>query len=259
MNGARILTLGLSLAIFAGPLHAKCASPMAFVSPSPAVRLPPDPTLYLFVPRWFEVSGLVAADDRDQPLPMDVEPADGTPSYRVFRLKVHTGASSSFVITSANDDLLPHEYSVAPGWTAASSKGLRLLEVEHERHRWTCSYQRTANLKVEDRGPAAYRVEWSDSREEYLDGARRSAVFPPAMDRFFLGWSGQEPGVDVIQLGHVDCLGLTLEFSDAPRYVGVVALYPDGTETISPEEPRRLRISAPRWLESRRGQGSDGP
>ena len=42
-----------------------------------------------------------------------------------------------------------------------------------------------------------------------------------------------------------------MELSDTARYVGIVALYPDGTETLSVGEPTAVRICVPAWRRSR--------
>lgn len=240
------------LVVLASPSisFAKCAYPGAFVVPE-ADELPPDPTLHLFFHGSARVTPEVAIHDQaGRQVPFEVVALEGAMELQALRITVRTGDASS--ITVALDASWPPEgrnksYRIVDAESLAPRERLRLDEVADSSYEWSCSYEEARILKIASLAPV-HRVEWSRSEADFREGRRAALLFPLNLRKQAFRWSGDERVRETaaIPLGYVNCFGPTLDWDDGPIWVGVVGVYPDGSETpmslpVRVEPPRKWR------------------
>ena len=189
-------------------------------------------------------TGLAVLDGAGRPLKFTSTSIDGAPALVVRQLRVE--ATAGEVVVELRDARSPEtqplraRYTLGPATPRASGRPVEILGVEAEASAWTCSYQSTRNLTPSVVAPA-YRVEWAASEADFRAGKRATLVLPSRMERFF-HWGDQpfvSPAAGQLELGHVNCTGKTFDWN-GPIWVGVAALFEDGTEDPPAATPVRL-------------------
>lgn len=224
------LTSLLALLATASPAAAECAAATAFAAPSDATALPPNPTLWIFAPRWEDDSVEASAPMRRGELE-----SFGDVGVRAVRFEISAGTLDVRVGDRE------YHYRIDPAWSRGEA-GPTLGPPRDIASAWTCSYTDVVELRVESTA-AAFEVSWQGGR----------TVVPAHAERF---WGEGYPRDAAIQLGHVSCLGRTTDLRGRPRadVLHVTALYPDGSRAnanvdrppVSQLELPRTERSAPR-------------
>ncbi|MCC7381732.1 MAG: hypothetical protein IT384_07860 [Deltaproteobacteria bacterium] len=230
------------LVLSAASSFAKCRAPSPILTPAPGSELPPDPVLWFFARPQVKAPPLRARDANGHAIAIEITDLkeESAPAFRVMRLRLRTGAQAEGKIVVEyvepwSDEWKRAEYTIV-NRPASPAAGVEILRQSERQYAWTCSYQSTVDLSVSIVAPS-YRVEWSSTLEDYRAGLRRAVVLPGDLSRLF-GGSSEDPST--ISLGHVDCTGTTLEWKDPAIFVGVSALFSDGTATPMPASPTRL-------------------
>ncbi|MFN7131758.1 MAG: hypothetical protein ACK4N5_06730 [Myxococcales bacterium] len=220
---------------------AKCASRSSWLAPGSGTALPKKPSLYLFVPKGGEYPlpasqlPLTLSDAKTRKLVVHrVTALDGQPSFDAYRIDIlDSGAFTLHVRLSFGEwDELQATYEVGRAEAKRDPGAVRILSTSESAYRWTCSWHATRNLHVSTSAPA-FRVEFASSAEAYASGPRGKVTVDASR--------GNE-----LQLGHVNCGGFTFPWGDEPLYLGVVALFSDGSESPLPREPTRVEPAPPR-------------
>ncbi len=211
-------------------VSAKCAAPGAFLVPGSG-EVPQNPALHLFVPSWMEQAPVLTARSGDHVLASKMTIVGSSPAFRVYRIEIETGDSSSIDVSFERWSNEVHgTYHVDARYAGAPRSAVQIEEITEKSYQWTCSYEETRRLGVDTRAPL-YRVEFAASEEEFRSGVRRSLHLPHRTSEVAFRWEDSEvPESPLLVLGHVDCLGSTLEWK-GPIWAAIVAMYPDGTET----------------------------
>jgi hypothetical protein len=166
-----------------------------------------------------------------------------------------------------------YSYRVVGHWKRAARTPVRMLGVENDCLEWPCSSQFSRNLTV-DRYAYAYRIEWAATVVGYRAGRRQSFVVPYDVGELWRCAPPWRPvGRPMLKLGYLNCMDTTGPWGPPPRvlspalprriakalrrvpvpplrpgfvpfsqavFVGVAALYPDGTEDPPAAEPTRV-------------------
>ncbi len=244
------IVLAVALTLLA-PLAAaaKCAAPSPFVSPEAGTSIPPGATLFVFLPSWRGEGAVDVRTPEGKPVVHTRTALSKSPAFAVERLVLGAGVRGEVVVTLADrQGAEPRRlagYRVGEPASCAAEKPVTIRKVEDESHAWTCSYQQTVNLTPSVVAPA-YRVRYARSEADLRAGKVESVVVPYRMERFF-HWKDERweaPAAGQVELGHVNCTGKTIEWTDGPLWVSVSALYVDGTEDPA-GEPVRLEPPGP--------------
>jgi hypothetical protein len=229
------------------PARARCAGPGVVTSPAAGAVLPPDPTIYLFVPRRAAEQGLarrirVSADGVR--VPARVEELSRGDAFHTLRVVVDSGKHKRLAVSAGVGWLA--RFTIDRAWRAPASRSVEVTMVERREDRWTCSFTDAWFLQFASRADA-YRVEWAASADAWTRGAPSAAVFPPTEVDFWRHRAHERdasPGS--IGLGHLNCFGYTIPAAalKGPLYVKVTALFADGSEGPVWREPLRIGGSA---------------
>ncbi|MCB9654888.1 MAG: hypothetical protein H6729_12235 [Deltaproteobacteria bacterium] len=210
------IVLGVSLSTLLGATNnafARCAPAELVVTPSAKTVLPPNPTLYVFAPQK-EPPQVRVKDGRGKKLRTTITPLPSPPAYTAFAVRIESSAPSELRVEMHErkrpGTIVRRRYQVRPIDTAQPvssdiARPSHVMSKDETSDRWTCSYNETANLTVDDWAPA-YEVRWRDAQVEH------SVVVPPRADAFF----ERDPASSStakLELGHVSCLGQTFEFT----------------------------------------------
>ncbi|MBK8010441.1 MAG: hypothetical protein IPK13_03780 [Deltaproteobacteria bacterium] len=222
------IALGTSFCtLLAVPGHAfaRCAPAELLLTPSSKTVLPPNPTLYVFAPRK-EPPRIRVKDARGRKLRTTITALPSPPAYTAFAVRIESSAPSELRVEMHErkrpGTIVRRRYQVrAIGTQPVSTDTARpsqIVRKDETSDRWTCSYNETANLTVDDWAPA-YEVRWRDEQVEH------SVVIPPRVDAFFE--RDPAPSTARLELGHVSCLGQTFEFTNTLE-LRIVRLSTDG-------------------------------
>jgi len=235
----------------AGPglARADCASPAIATSPLVGAGVPPDPTIYVFLPAPFasgSVAEVIHATADGQPVPARVDEVSRSEAYTVARVAVETGKAHRRLTIHYGPAWEGREISFAIDrrWRAPARRPVELAGLERRRDQWSCSFTDAWFLQIAT--PAdAYRVEWAASPTAWDRGVQASAVFPRSdMDFWHRPDQGAEPaaGPGSVGLGHLSCFDYTIPEAalGGPLHVKVTGLYADGSESPAWAAPRRL-------------------
>ena len=228
-----------------GRVHADCASPDVAASPRPGSTVPPDPTVYLFLPSLAGGKPLaeriqVTADG--QPVSARVDQVSTNEAFTSARVRIDTAGESQLTITyDSGWERGELGYTIDSGWRRPPRRAVELTGIEHRQDAWTCSYTDAWFLEV-DGDADAYRVEWAASARAWKLGAQSTLVVPQS-DMDFWHRPDTAPARrshGSIGLGHLNCFAHTIpaEAVDGPLHVKVSALYADGSESAEWSEPR---------------------
>jgi hypothetical protein len=224
---------------------------MAVIVPPDGSPLPPKPTLYVFVPgRWGrrppETPPLTIVDGAGATVSFRVTRAGEVPAFSAYRVDVEARAGSRITVKlkykAYGEVTLIRSYSVTAAWERPARGATAVTKVEREKRDWTCSFQSSRNLTPSRFAPA-YRIEWALTPADWRGGVRGQVVLPYSKGEFWRRDQSQVPQVALLELGHLDCIGFTFEWKGKPIYVGLAALYPDGSEDPPVVEP--VRVSPP--------------
>ncbi|MBT3220874.1 MAG: hypothetical protein HN348_17460 [Proteobacteria bacterium] len=227
----------------ASSARADCAGAVAFHVPAPGSALPPNPTIYAFVPYDYPTPDVVVKSG-DQKIAATVEQVSTNDSFKSYRIKItKADAGTIEVLTSLTEAVslsvwAKADYSIVPTWKKATeAKEVQTTMLGQESYGWECSHHLTWNL--EPSVPAmAYEAVWASSHEDFAAGKHISAVFPMNLDGFFN--PKLENMVPAIKIGHPNCLFNNFEWSSPIAYMGLVALHPDGSKTPAAKTPAEV-------------------
>lgn len=250
VRGLAVLAL-CCVVLMPRPAEAKCAYPEPFFVGSADGTVPGNPVLYLFASRSYALTPLkwkpvVHATDRlGLPVAVEIRAVSTTPAFDTYELRASIAAPNRLTVTlgelprwMAHRKAPTATFQVVKRWQKPSLEPVTVVKTRTEASRWTCSYQRSKNLTPSALAPA-YRLEWAESARAFREGQRKSVVLPYNMSLFFQG-NRAAPTDALLQLGHVSCQGHTLEFKGRPIWIGLRALYADGSESKAGAKPRRL-------------------
>lgn len=239
--------------VWPATVHAMCAFPVSFFSPGNGSRLPPQASVYLFVPNAgvMPADPTVVASARGAALPVTVERLSVTPSFATYRINFTATSGTRVRLETKQETGLAAaaRYEIDAGWRKPRSAAVDVVEVETEDYRWTCSFTLARKLTL-SAPAAAYRLEWTDTLADYEAGRRSHAIFPRHPQLFFT-WDGSPPAPPggQLKLGHVSCFGFTFEWPTSEVWMGVAALDEDGGErplgkTVRVPRPTRTLLNS---------------
>jgi hypothetical protein len=248
-----LLVASVALAVAApSAVRASCMSPQPFLAPGDGATLPADPMIFLFVPEGLygdaRVTMAIDVARAGSAVAHQVEQVSRNPAFTTYRISLATRAPGDlqvavdFQLGSAPLRSYAARYRVAEEVPAAKPREPGLARPEYESSSWTCSYQSTWNLKPSVDAPA-YRVEWAATAEAYAVGQRSFVVLPGHVGRFWR--EDHRPlGPPQLELGHLNCMDMTLAWPGDRVWVGVWALSADGGEVPLTDEP--IPLAKPR-------------
>jgi hypothetical protein len=231
----------------AAPLDAaaKCAYPSPFIGPVSGSALPPSPTLWVFgrssidrVEVWvggteLSIATSVAWSTEDMTV-LEVGVDYSGPESIEVRVFDDSRGGEGWPTTTAT-------YTIDPNWAppASASAPVTIRAAEQETFQWSCSHKNSVTLNLDTDAPS-YRFEWAPTRAMWDAGERTVYTLPQSIMRYFEWATEREVPPPSLELGHVSCFGHTIPPDNANKferlvYGGVVAQYPDGTETPLPE------------------------
>jgi hypothetical protein len=237
-------------------VRADCASPFTALSPAPDSVVPPNPTLYMFVPHWREKEHeAVTAHAGSAELPVTMRRLDANDTFVAYAITVETGDARAFdlrLATGPGASEAPEapeaRYHIDPSWVAPAERRARPVAAVHIKDHWTCSFNDLWELSIDGAAPAL-RVEWATSKAAFARGAATVATFPDQPKAFWRGHGravakylsagkpDQKNSSPVVALGHGSCFGYTIPtrvvqdrgFADGKLFVRVTPLYADGS------------------------------
>jgi hypothetical protein len=248
-----VVTATASTVCSVGLAHADCASPDVATSPPPGATVPPDPTIYLFLPalgRDKPLTERIRATADGQPIDVRVDQVSTNQAFTTARVRIDTAGESQLTITyDSGWERGEVSYTIDSGWRRPPRRAVELTRVERRQDEWTCSFTDAWFLEVA--GPAdAYRVEWAASPAAWKLGAQSTLIFPRSEMDFWHRSDDSAPPQRAhgsIGLGHLNCFAHTIpaEAIDGPLHVKVWALFSDGSESAAWSEPRLIADRAP--------------
>ena len=208
--------------------------------PRPGTPLPPNPTLFFFVPPDAEavsddfVANLHAVTDDGRHLKISVEQLRGGGELLVWRLDIVAPVGANFHLEP--NPLEEPDWPVRANPTTDGAfepkRGKDLFD------KWMCSYE---SLRVLDANLAApaFRIEFAET-EVALEQGKGESVVEGAEDgfsRWLRHFQGKRrPAMALaVRLGHHNCWGSNMEWKSPQLAVRVSALLSDGTERASPK------------------------
>lgn len=238
-----VLALAFPLVVLTAlPAAAKCMLPGPALTPG-AGTVPAKPVLRLLMPARGAPDGLprVIARLAGKQVPVTVTADTAAGDLRAYRVVVTAATAGELEISLQNDHgdtTRTWTLAVDPRWRPPASSSAAIA-VSRQASRWTCSYQHTRNLRFHG-AAAAYRVVLADSAADLTSDRTTSVVVPADTAAFFHAAAPDLPQRDIdLALGHVSCLGHTLEWTRA-KHVDIYALWPDGSEQSVTRAPLRL-------------------
>lgn len=238
----------MTLALVVGTLAATsaaamCMGPGVFLAPAAGTALPENPTLFLFVPSFRQVPEVTARTEEGE-RPVTVSALSTGPALTSYQIRIEVEAGSVLSVHMRDprrkSDVTVSRFAVVPS-LQSGTEPVTILVTEAEIFHWTCSFQKTQNIRLSEPAAPAYRVEWSRTVAAYGSGLQQSVVVPATMLAFFDPAEAAAYPQPVLELGHVNCFGNTLEWpGEDPLYVGITALQTDGTERQVTDVPMRL-------------------
>lgn len=236
--------LSLLVLLAARSAQAQCADPSTYVLPLEGSTVPPNPALYVFVPRekpsqddrisfaQRQLRDLWVSSPDGAPLPFVLERiADD--AIAVYRLTVQAAAGAQFTVLPLHTRPM----------TVARTPSASALKVElgpDQNYRWTCSYESVRAL-IPSLDAPAFRVRWAYDLAGVEQPSARTLILPGRDGFHYRTTKGREPPPLAIKLGHLSCAMHTLEWSRS-IWVRVTALNTDGSEVTSPQA---LRLTPP--------------
>lgn len=231
-----------AISLPSAPAAAKCMLPGPALSPA-AGTVPAKPVLRLLMP-GHRASGLprIVAHLGGKQVPVTVTADNAHGDLRAYRIVVTAGTAGPLVVSLLDDHgatARTWTLQVDPRWRPPTTAAAT-VDIGHENTRWTCSHQRTRNLRF--RGArVAYRVVLADTPADLGADRTTSVIVPADTTEFFRApIADSEPVHDIdLALGHVSCLGDTLEWSRG-QHARIYALWPDGSEQPVTRAPLHL-------------------
>lgn len=206
----------------------ECAFPRPFIALYPTTTVPPNPRLYLFVPQLARdsIPEVAIRDSERRPMKFGQQEAAGTGCYGVYVLSIETGGTEEFEIEVSCPPWqgLTQSFTVDTSWRLPKSQ-LGISNVSLSTDMWPCSFELSQKIRLDADAPV-YEVQWSTTAEQFQAGDRESLFVPANLGWFFESSASQ--GAE-LNLGHINCLGYTLEWSVDTLSIGIEAVYPDGT------------------------------
>lgn len=195
--------------------EASCGSPHTALSPPSGASLPPHPTIYLF-------------DTDHETNILDRLSISGELSDRIRFRATKLATHSNYTVHRIELGFLSvRERSIRVQWNGAPLATYviaddpvvdqaRVVDVTHETHYWTCSFNNTIEIAVEGNA-IAYQIDWDDDRTTIVADHR-------------LIWSDEANSTALLELGHPNCMSYTVEpeLLGTARSFELYALFADG-------------------------------
>ncbi len=218
-------------AFFSAPsLEAKCKGPSTFMAPAPGAAIPQNATLLVFVPNHREHPKVEVLDTRGEKLSVKVEQVSKTPAFKTLKIQLQAKNTKKIKVrlTDRYKRSTEASYIVRPQWRPSSTSGIEILGSEKKQFQWTCSGQKSQNLTLTSApGVTGFAVHWAESEALYRAGATKRFLVPTHMERFF----GGKSKASVIELGQINCVGMTFRWKQPMIYLGITAVHADGSES----------------------------
>lgn len=238
----RVLVFALVLLI-PEMAFAECMMPQRFLSPPAGHAVPSGGTVFLFQPTSSDrpdIPKAVLTDRaRRKRTSVVVERVSQTGAFVTYALKLPKTTASKVELVVQPRTQYEHElrvpYLIRSGVPSAMD-GVEIIKSEDELSQWTCSFQRSKNLTVDADGAIAFLLTWT------RDGTTETAVLPPSMKPFF---DGKPPAEQVLELGHVNCLGFSFDWEPGAIDLRVSALFSDNTKSVLPSKATRIAPPKP--------------
>lgn len=233
--------LVFSAALCWGATHAeaKCKGPSTFIAPAPGAAIPQNATLLVFVPNHRDHPKVEALDTRGGKLSIKVEEISKTPAFKTLKIQLQAKNTKKIKVrlTDQYQRSTEASYTVRPQWRPSNNSGIEVLGSQKEQFRWTCSSQKSQNLTLTSAPDVVgFAVHWAESEALYRAGATERFVVPTHMERFFRLKSKES----VIELGQINCIGMTFGWKQPMIYLGITAIHVDGSESPLASAPVAL-------------------
>ncbi len=220
--------------------EAKCKGPSTFIAPASGAAIPQKATLLVFVPRHREQPKVEVLNARGERLSVAIETLSKTPAFKTLALQLRAGSSKRVKVRLLGQygRITEASYKVRSPWTPPANSGIEVLGSEEEHFRWTCSSQKSQNLRLTSApGVVGFAVHWAESEALYRAGATQRFLVPTSMERFF----GSKPKESVVELGQINCTGSTFDWKQPMIYLGITAVYVDASESPLASAPVALK------------------
>lgn len=203
--------------------EAQCMAPGAALFPL-TDRVPPLPTLYRYEVAW-AAAAPIRVEGPGGPVPFTARDVSTSKDLRVTAIAVDARAGS-FTVHGGGYGA-PRTFTVdagvrfeerIPRWTDA--------DIAWVDEAWTCSHTRGLVIKLRAPGAVAFRASWPDGHRELV---------PPHDSEFMISAMGGklDPADARVFLGHPNCVTDLIDPAYIGRRdVGLVAIYPDGSEGV---------------------------
>lgn len=216
--------------------------PRSFLAPATGATLPEHPRLFLFVPSFYGEPTVTASTEKGESR-VGMKEIATSPGLTTYQIDVWVEAGNTLTVRVQDPkwetEISESEFTVVES-IPSSKAPITIRDIDTEISSWTCSFQKTHNLRLSHAAPA-FRVEWSKTQSDYTSGKRETVVVPSHMMSFFDRGRSVATVAPTVELGHVNCFGHTLQWAASdPLVVGITALFPDGTEQVVTTSPLRL-------------------
>jgi hypothetical protein len=218
------------LLLLLAPVSAKCRMPQPIVSSDGEV-VPADPVVWVFVPRR-EVGDFVlqAQDAQGRAVPSRVERVPGGRDLQVWKVALDTSGDGRVSLkaswTHYGSETLEASVTVRESWSAPALSAPSVQDAGVTRLSWTCSHQETRDLAVVAPAAVAYELVWAGSEADWARGEVQTATLPSHWSQVF----GERRSPE-LALGHLNCTGEWFEWRLPRVWVGLRALYADGSRS----------------------------
>jgi hypothetical protein len=224
-----VIAVGVHALLTPSPAQADCASPGLAFAPHAGATLPPDPIVYVFMPRWHaRDSPKLQVRSGHRELAFEASEVSATDAFVAYRLAIATQGASKIEIGRDLRDSPDAFFEIDPDWVGPNERSVRVLDSKYVEDHWSCSFTDAHFLTLTD--APAYRVQWSEA------GDTRVAIFPRDIYDFFLRGDRQaDSNVGQIGLGHVSCFGQTASSRLELGSVVITGLWPDDLHAVDVE------------------------
>jgi hypothetical protein len=246
------------LLMLLAPASAKCRGPQAIVSSDGQV-VPADPVVWVFVPsRQAEDFRVEARDTSGEPVAAVATRAPGGPELQVWRVALDRTRNGEISLQARWSEggypgSVDATLTVLPDWPWRARRTPTAQDAGATRLQWTCSHQESRDLRVDAPDAVAYELVWAISESDWARGEVQTITLPQHWQQVFGSMessstesssteSSSTESPAPIALGYLNCTGEWFEWRQPQVWVGVRALYADGSRSPL---PAGLQVAAP--------------